>query len=40
VFELMQLGRRLHLVEGVAEVDRCCPGLATDTITLPQAAIR
>ena len=39
VFELMQLGRRLHLVADVAEVDRCCPGLASITIRLPQAAI-
>ena len=28
VFDLMQLGRRLHLVASLPEVDRCCPGLA------------
>ena len=40
VFELMQLGRRLHLVADVADVDRCCPGLPTGATTLPQAAAR
>jgi anti-sigma B factor antagonist len=39
VFELMQLGRRLHLVADVADVDRCCPGLSTGATTLPRAAI-
>ena len=39
VFDLMQLGRRLHLVESVAAVDRCCPGLPVGAQTLPQAAI-
>jgi anti-sigma B factor antagonist len=40
VFELMQLGRRLHLVDSVAAVDRCCPGLPVGAQPLPQAAIR
>lgn len=39
VFDLMQLGRRLHLVSSLAEVDRCCPGLPVDVRVLPQAAI-
>jgi anti-anti-sigma factor len=39
VFDLMQLGRRLHLTTSLAEVDACCPGLATSAIKLPKAAI-
>ena len=39
VFDLMQLGRRLHLVDSLPEVDRCCPGLARSTVTIPQVAV-
>jgi len=39
VFDLMQLGRRLHLTASLAEVDVCCPGLATGGLKLPKAAI-
>lgn len=39
VFDLMQLGRRLHLVDSLPDVDRCCPGLAPGAGTLPQTAV-
>jgi anti-sigma B factor antagonist len=40
VFELMQLSRRLHLVESIPEVDRCCPGLSPGAATIaPRAAV-
>ena len=39
VFDLMQLGRRLHLVDSVAAVDQCCPGLPAGAETLPRVAI-
>jgi anti-anti-sigma factor len=39
VFDLMQLGRRLHLVASIPEVDRCCPGLAPGLGTISRAAV-
>jgi anti-sigma B factor antagonist len=39
VFDLMQLGRRLHLVASIPEVDRCCPGLAPAAVTNSHAAV-
>jgi len=39
VFDLMQLGRRLHLVASIPEVDRCCPGLAPGADAISQAAV-
>jgi anti-sigma B factor antagonist len=39
VFDLMQLGRRLHLVGSLPEVDRCCPGIAPAAGTISQVAV-
>jgi anti-sigma B factor antagonist len=39
VFDLMQLGRRLHLVASIPEVDRCCPGLVPGASTVSHAAV-
>jgi len=39
VFDLMQLGRRLHLVASIPDVDRCCPGIAPGAGTVAEAAV-
>jgi anti-anti-sigma factor len=39
VFDLMQLGRRLHLVANIPDVDRCCPGLAQGAVAISKVAV-
>ena len=41
VFDLMQLTKRLHLTDTVADVDLCCPSIqAAEEMELPRTATR